>query len=82
MCVSSAFADARSRLPPTPLELQIQLPDELSDSLRTLKPARNLLSDRFRSFHERGLLEARARIVHAKKARRTVTEKWSFKDFK
>ena len=80
--MSERITNTRGRLPPTPLELQIQLPDELSDSLRTLKPARNLLSDRFRSFHERGLLEARAPIVHAKKARRSVTEKWSFKDFK
>ncbi|KAF8254184.1 P60-like protein [Wilcoxina mikolae CBS 423.85] len=67
-------------LPHEPLELQ--LPDELSDSLRTLKPEGNLLSDRFHSLRERGIVEARTPITFAKQAKRSMTEKWSYKDFK
>jgi len=60
----------------------VQLPDELADSLRTLKPEGNLLSDRFRSLRERGIVEGRTPIIYAKKAKRSSTEKWSYKDFK
>ncbi|KAI5820935.1 ribosome biogenesis protein Nop53/GLTSCR2 [Pyronema omphalodes] len=67
-------------LPRAPLELQ--LPDELADSLRTLKPEGNVLSDRFRSLRERGLVEGRTPIIYAKKAKKQTTEKWSYKDFK
>ncbi|KAA8895510.1 ribosome biogenesis protein Nop53/GLTSCR2 [Sphaerosporella brunnea] len=66
-------------LPRAPLELQ--LPDELADSLRTLKPEGNLLDDRFRSLRERGMVEARKPVV-ARKVKKTATEKWSYKDFK
>ncbi|TGZ82914.1 P60-like protein [Ascodesmis nigricans] len=62
--------------------LEVQLPDELADSLRRLKPEGNLLSDRFRSIRERGIVEHRAPIIQAKKLRRATTEKWSYKDFK
>jgi nucleolar protein 53 len=31
---------------------------------------------------ERGLVEARKPITNAKKAKKTSTEKWSYKDFK
>lgn len=61
--------------------LILQLPDELSESLRTLKPEGNLLQERFRSLRERGLIETRAPVVH-KKANKKETEKWRYKDFK
>ena len=74
------FTHTETRLPPKPLELQ--LPDELTDSLRRLKPEGNLLKERFRSFMERGILETRIMPVIAKKKKITFTEKWSYKDFK
>ncbi|KAL7275724.1 hypothetical protein RUND412_001307 [Rhizina undulata] len=70
----------KSALPRAPLELQ--LPDELSESLRTLKPEGSLLKDRMRSLRERGLLETRLPIVNRQKFKRSETEKWSYKNFK
>ena len=74
----------RRRLGPiTILEkpLEVVLPDELQDSLRRLKPEGNLLNDRFRNLLVNGKLEARKAITQPKKARRTYTEKWTYKDF-
>ncbi|KAL9041863.1 MAG: hypothetical protein Q9180_000999 [Flavoplaca navasiana] len=68
------------KLPEPPLELV--LPDELRDSLRLLKPEGNLLRDRFRNIMLSGKLETRAPIAQPKKARRTETEKWTYKDFR
>ena len=62
--------------------MELQLPDELTDSLRRLKPEGNLLKERFRSLMERGILETRIMPVVAKKKKLTFTEKWSYKDFK
>ncbi|KAL8769945.1 MAG: hypothetical protein Q9209_004192 [Squamulea sp. 1 TL-2023] len=70
----------KAKLPEPPLELV--LPDELRDSLRLLKPEGNLLRDRFRSIMLRGKLETRNPISQPKKARRTETEKWTYKDFR
>ncbi|VVT55763.1 uncharacterized protein SAPINGB_P004726 [Magnusiomyces paraingens] len=39
------------------MPLEIKLSDELSDSLRSLKPEGNLALERFRSFQERGMIE-------------------------
>ncbi|MCJ1287736.1 Glioma tumor suppressor candidate region protein 2 [Xylographa opegraphella] len=66
-------------LPTKPLELV--LPDELQDSLRLLKPEGNLLGDRFRNLMVRGKIESRKPIAQPKKAKRTYTEKWTYKDF-
>ena len=44
-------------LPTAPLE--VQLSDELAESLRLLKPEGNLFRDRYRSFVERGIVEPR-----------------------
>jgi len=44
-------------LPVAPLELQLS--DELAESLRLLKPEGNLFRDRYRSFVERGIVEGR-----------------------
>ncbi|MCJ1404869.1 hypothetical protein MMC11_008095 [Xylographa trunciseda] len=69
----------KNALPAKPLELV--LPDELQDSLRLLKPEGNLLGDRFRNLMVRGKIESRKPISQPKKARRTYTEKWTYKDF-
>ncbi|MCJ1469453.1 hypothetical protein MMC07_008086 [Pseudocyphellaria aurata] len=61
--------------------LELVLPDELQDSLRLLKPEGNLLKDRFRNILVRGKMETRKPIQQPKKARRTFTEKWTYKDF-
>ena len=66
-------------LPEPPLELV--LPDELQESLRLLKPEGNLLKERFRSILMRGRMETRKPIQQAKTKKRTVTEKWTYKDF-
>ncbi|KAJ4301644.1 hypothetical protein N0V90_003737 [Kalmusia sp. IMI 367209] len=70
----------KHHVPEAPLE--VVLPDELKDSLRLLKPEGNLLKDRFRSMMVRGKIEARKQIPYAKKKKVTVTEKWSYKDWK
>ncbi|KAK6526787.1 hypothetical protein TWF281_009988 [Arthrobotrys megalospora] len=69
----------KSLLPQAPLELQ--LPEELADSLRRLKPEGNLLRDRYRNLRERGVIETRA-STQQKKAKKKITEKWSYKDWK
>lgn len=61
--------------------LEVVLPDELQESLRRLKPEGNLLNDRFRTLLVNGKVEARKAITQPKKARRTYTEKWTYKDF-
>ena len=66
-------------LPPQHLELV--LPDELQDSLRLLKPEGNLLRERFRNMQVRGHIEVRRPVKQIKKSKRTVAEKWSYKDF-
>ena len=58
------------------------LADELQDSLRRLKPEGNLLTDRFRSMVVRGKVESRRQISHGKKPKVTVSEKWTYKDWK
>lgn len=70
----------QKRIPDRPLELV--LPDELQDSLRLLKPEGNLFKDRFRSVLVRGKIESRKIVLQEKRAKRKLTEKWSYKDFK
>ncbi|RHZ71120.1 hypothetical protein CDV55_100661 [Aspergillus turcosus] len=70
----------KTRVPEKPLE--VVLPDELQDSLRLLKPEGNLLDDRFRTLIVQGKLESRKPVTQAKKAKRKLTEKWTYKDFK
>jgi nucleolar protein 53 len=67
-------------IPEAPLE--VVLSDELQDSLRLLKPEGNLLKDRFRSMVVRGKVESRRQIAFHKKNKTTVTEKWTYKDWK
>ena len=64
-------------------DLELVLPDELQDSLRALKPEGNLLRERFRNMMVSGRIEARPQKRQpGKKAKTTVTEKWTYKDFK
>lgn len=62
--------------------LEIKLSDELTDTLRRLKPEGSLVHDRFRGLQERGLIEVRLPVAKRRKYTPKVTEKWSFKDFK
>ena len=62
--------------------LELVLPDELEESLRLLRPEGNLLRDRYRNFVLRGKLESRKPVHQQKKRKVTVTEKWSYKDWK
>ncbi|CEL04438.1 hypothetical protein ASPCAL05568 [Aspergillus calidoustus] len=68
------------KAPEKPVE--VVLPDELQDSLRLLKPEGNLLDDRFRTLIVQGKLESRKPVSQPRKAKREVTEKWAYKDFK
>lgn len=74
----------RRRLGTIPIpekSLEVVLPDELQESLRRLKPEGNLLNDRFRNLLVNGKLEARKPVTQPRKARRSYTEKWTYKDF-
>jgi hypothetical protein len=44
--------------------IEVQLQDELSESLRQLKPEGNLLKTRFQSFVERNLIEPRVPVAY------------------
>lgn len=67
----------KHQIPQDPLE--IQLSDELAESLRTLKPEGNLFKDRFISLVKRGIVEAR--IPQSKRRRYALLskEKYSHK---
>ncbi|KAK9463051.1 ribosome biogenesis protein Nop53/GLTSCR2 [Lipomyces oligophaga] len=62
--------------------MALKLSDELTDSLRLLKPEGNLAKDRFISLQERGIIEARKQVLKGRKYKLQYTEKWSYKDFK
>lgn len=61
--------------------IEVKLSNELSDSLRKLKPEGNLLYDQMKGLQSKGMIETR-RINKGKKAKKKITEKWSYKDFK
>lgn len=61
--------------------LEIKFSDELSDSLRKLKPEGNLLYDSVRKLQSSGKIESRIPIK-SKKYKKKITEKWTYKDFK
>jgi nucleolar protein 53 len=69
----------KAKIGEAPLELMLL--EELPDSLRTLRPEGNLLSDRYRSLLLRGKVESRP-IRQASRKEQKFTEKWSFKDWK
>lgn len=62
------------------MPLELKLSDELSDSLRLLKPEGSLVIDRFRSLQERGLIEPRVPVSKKRKYALKITEKWTVKD--
>lgn len=71
-----------SKLKFTPLPTQVQLTEELSESLRTLKPEGNLLSDRFLSLQERSIIEKRVPVGKKRRYPLKNFEKRSYKEFK
>ncbi|KAK9240750.1 hypothetical protein V1525DRAFT_394870 [Lipomyces kononenkoae] len=60
----------------------VKLSDELTDSLRLVKPEGNPAKDRFISLQERGIIESRVQVMPGRKYKKKVTEKWSYKDIK
>ena len=67
-------------VPDAPLE--VVLPDELEDSLRRLKPEGNLMQERYRNLLVSGKVEVRKKQWQRKQAKKTLSEKWSYKDWK
>ncbi|TRM67165.1 hypothetical protein BD626DRAFT_484954 [Schizophyllum amplum] len=60
----------------------VQLGEELSGSLRGVKPEGNLFRDRLLSMQSRALVEPRVRVIPSKRVRRTVEyEKHAWKRF-
>lgn len=63
------------------LPMEVKLSDELDDSLRKLRPEGDLVKEQMMRFEASGKMVVRKK-VKAKKAKKKVTEKWSYKDFK
>lgn len=61
--------------------IEVKLSDELTGTLRTMKPEGNLLYDLLHKLQMQGKIEARAPQRKKKRAVK-LTEKWSYKDFK
>ncbi|OZJ03971.1 hypothetical protein BZG36_03236 [Bifiguratus adelaidae] len=64
---------SKHRLKKAPLEVQLQ--DELSESLRGLKPEGNLFKDRFSSLQERNIIEARVPVSKKRRYKLKEVEK-------
>ncbi|ODQ77755.1 hypothetical protein BABINDRAFT_163153 [Babjeviella inositovora NRRL Y-12698] len=62
--------------------LEVKLSDELTDSLRLLKPEGNLLYDQMRKMQNSGKVEARKQVSKKRRYAPKITEKWTYKDFK
>jgi len=62
--------------------MDIQLTEELSESLRGLKPEGNLFTDRFKSLQERAIIEPRIRNTKERRYKLKEYEKHSYKKFK
>ncbi|QEU59299.1 Nop53 [Kluyveromyces lactis] len=62
--------------------LEVKFSDELSDSLRKLRPEGNLLYDTVRALQSSGRVESRIPIRKGRRYKPRVTEKWTYKDFK
>ncbi|XP_066426776.1 ribosome biogenesis protein NOP53 [Molothrus aeneus] len=60
-------------------ELEVQLSEEIPESLRSLRPQGNLLRDRFRSLQRRNVLEPRLRARFKRRYRVKYVEKRSFR---
>ncbi|TPX67571.1 hypothetical protein SpCBS45565_g03734 [Spizellomyces sp. 'palustris'] len=64
------------------LPMDVQLTEDLPDSLRELKPEGNLFKDRFLSLQKRSLIEARVPVSKRLKYRRKELETHDYKRFK
>ncbi|XP_015928213.1 ribosome biogenesis protein NOP53 [Parasteatoda tepidariorum] len=62
-------------------DLEVALPEELCDSLRTLKSEGNLLEDRYKSLQKRNLIEPRIRQKRKRKYKLKVQVKRNHRDF-
>ncbi|XP_030074951.1 ribosome biogenesis protein NOP53 [Microcaecilia unicolor] len=61
-------------------DTEVQLSEELTGSLRTLKPEGSILKDRFKSFQKRNLIEPRERAKFKRKYKLKYTEKRAFRE--
>ncbi|WFD44124.1 hypothetical protein MPSI1_002790 [Malassezia psittaci] len=59
--------------------IDVQTGDELSESLRRLKPEGNLFWDQFQNLQARGLAEARRPVAPSRKYKKRVYDRHSFK---
>ncbi|QLQ81450.1 hypothetical protein HG537_0F02110 [Torulaspora globosa] len=62
--------------------LELKFSDELSDSLRKLRPEGNLLYDQMHKLQSSGKIESRVPIKKSRRYKQKITEKWTHKDFK
>ncbi|SCU82679.1 LADA_0C07228g1_1 [Lachancea dasiensis] len=62
--------------------LEVKFSDELSDSLRKLKPEGNLLYDTVQKLQGSGKIEARVPVRKGRRYSPKITEKWTYKDLK
>lgn len=62
--------------------LEVKLSDELTSSLKNLKPEGNLFYDQMHKLQSTGKVEARVPITKTRRYAQKYTEKWSYKDFK
>ncbi|PVU89314.1 hypothetical protein BB559_005146 [Furculomyces boomerangus] len=60
----------------------VKLSDEISGSLRALKPESNLVLESFVGLQRRNLIEPRIPVEKRRRYKTKTTEKWSYKDFK
>ncbi|TFK32719.1 ribosome biogenesis protein Nop53/GLTSCR2 [Crucibulum laeve] len=64
-------------------EVEVQLGEDLAESLRGLKPEGNLFRDRFLSMQQRALIEPRVPVLPKKRRNRIIEyEKHAWKNFK
>lgn len=62
--------------------LEVKFTDELSDSLRKLRPEGNLLYETVMKLQSNGKIEARIPIRKGRRYKQKITEKWTYKDLK
>lgn len=62
--------------------LELKFSDELSDSLRKLRPEGNLLYDAAKKLQSSGKIETRIPVKKGRRYAPRITEKWTYKDLK
>lgn len=62
--------------------IEVKLSDELTSSLKNLKPEGNLFYDQMHKLQSTGKVEAREPVQKKRRYAQKFTEKWSYKDFK